>query len=47
MRLIDRINLATPIEKILAWYESNLVFDVLMFKQGALMLIAIPLARKR
>ena len=45
-RKSDRLSLAIPMDEIIAYYESQLLRDVLVVEQGLIMRIAIPLATK-
>ena len=45
-RKLDRLSLAIPMDEIIAYYESQLLIDVLVVEQGLIMRIAIPLATK-
>ena len=45
-RKLDRLSLAIPMDEIIAYYESQLLRDVLVVEQGLIMRIAIPLATK-
>ena len=45
-RKSDRLSLAIPMDEIIAYYESQLLRDVLVVEQGFIMRIAIPLATK-
>ena len=43
-RKADRLAFAIPIDEIIAYYESQLLRDVLVVEQGLILRIAIPLA---
>ena len=45
-RKSDRLSLAIPMDEIIAYYESQLLRDVLVVEEGLIMRIAIPLATK-
>ena len=45
-RKSDRLSLAIPMDEIIAYYESQLLRDVLVVEQGLIIRIAIPLATK-
>ena len=45
-RKSDRLSLAIPMDEIIAYYESQLLRDVLVVEQGLTMRFAIPLATK-
>ena len=45
-RKSDRLSLAIPMDEIIAYYELQLLRDVLVVEQGLIMRIAIPLATK-
>ena len=45
-RKSDRLSLAIPMDGIIAYYESQLLRDVLVVEQGLIMRIAITLATK-
>ena len=45
-RKSDRLSLAIPMDEIIAYYESQLLRDVLVVEQGLIKRIAIPLATK-
>ena len=45
-RKSDRLSLAIPMDEIIAYYESQLLRDVLVVEQGLIMRIAFPQATK-
>ena len=42
----DRLSLAIPMDKMLSYYEAQLLTNVVTIKEGLLMKIAIPLASR-
>ena len=46
-RKSDRLSLAIPMDEIIAYYESQLLRDVLVVEQGIIMRIAIPPTNER